>query len=147
MVNFSQDASNVTGINGLDIVSFNDITLDGVEIGLASQESSMFSNDPYLDGIFGLGFSSLSVYDGANTRPSIVEMLKQTGKIDKAIVSIWLGRTVGDDGGGEVVSKFISSSYLKFSFNNTFIITFYLLKRCLVLLTQTIIVESCTIFQ
>lgn len=81
------------------------VSAKDIKIGLANEEDVLFRNDPFLDGIFGLSFSSLSVYQGVRDRPTIIESLYSNGKIESAVVGVWLGRTVSDNGEGEVVSQ------------------------------------------
>jgi hypothetical protein len=69
-------------------------------LGLAENVTGSFATTNLTDGIFGLGFPSLS-YTGALMAP-VVQMKKQ-GVIDDAVIGIWLGRA-REGGGGELVS-------------------------------------------
>lgn len=95
--------------------------MNDFKIGLANKEDVLFQMDPYLEGIFGLSFLSLSVYQKVKDKPTIVELLKSNGKIENAVVGIWLGRAVSDNGEGEVVSLsqfFVLHQQLRNSFSS-----------------------------
>ncbi|KAI9314281.1 aspartic peptidase domain-containing protein [Dichotomocladium elegans] len=89
------DGSLVKGTKGLDTVRVGNWTVKRHLFGLATQTSSQFVDDPGLDGIFGLGFPSLSLLGNSNL--SFVQILKRQRTIQNATVAFWLGRS--DEGG------------------------------------------------
>ncbi|KAI8391419.1 aspartic peptidase domain-containing protein [Radiomyces spectabilis] len=93
------DGSAVTGVIGHDTVHLGDVTHPGQLVGLTTAESNDFLRDQYMDGIFGLGFPSLS-YTGQ--RESIVVAMHQSGTINQPLVGVWLGRA-RDGGHGEII--------------------------------------------
>ncbi|ORX52356.1 peptidase A1 [Hesseltinella vesiculosa] len=92
------DGSGVQGYTAADNIVVQDDTVKNVTIGLVFSESSDFSRDGYLDGIFGLAFPALSYTD---LKKPFVEMMYDQKLIDEAIVGVWLGRSQ-DGGYGEI---------------------------------------------
>ncbi|KAF7727667.1 hypothetical protein EC973_007325 [Apophysomyces ossiformis] len=93
------DGSTVRGVGGQDTLDLGGLKAKDQVIGLVDMETMDLAQDTYLDGIFGLGFPSLS-YTGLKT--PVVEALRQQGVVDRSIVSFWLGRSK-DAGRGEVM--------------------------------------------
>jgi hypothetical protein len=94
------DGSEVSGVTAMDSFTIGGLYTVNQTIGLGLSENGTFATNNITDGIFGLGFPSLS-FTGAPMAP-VVQMQKQ-GVIDEAIVGIWLGRST-QGGGGELVS-------------------------------------------
>lgn len=95
------DGSGVYGVTGYDTIHLgNGLSEPGQLIGLVEAETFDFTMDPNLDGIFGLGFPPLSL-TGQNV--SIVQAMKDEGRIPSAQVGVYLGRA-RDGGKGEIVS-------------------------------------------
>ncbi|KAI9300278.1 aspartic peptidase domain-containing protein [Cunninghamella echinulata] len=92
------DGSGVMGVTAIDAVVLGDVVYDHQTIGLVQFESPEFARDTALDGIFGLGFPALS-YTGKQL--PIAQSLHAQGKIDEAVVGVWLGRAI-HGGKGEV---------------------------------------------
>lgn len=94
------DGSSVQGTTGTDTIHLSTVSQPNTLIGLVNREAPQFSQDQLLDGVFGLGFPSLS-YTGVTT--SVVKDLHATGSIPAPIVSFYLGH-YRDGGQGEIVS-------------------------------------------
>lgn len=87
------DGSSVQGITARDTVHLGStVSYPAQLIGLVNEENEELGSDKYLDGIFGLGFPSLS-YTGI--QQSIVQDLHLAGAILSPIVSFYLGRSKG----------------------------------------------------
>ncbi|KAG0179082.1 hypothetical protein DFQ28_006092 [Apophysomyces sp. BC1034] len=93
------DGSGVIGVTGTDTLDLGGLKPKDQVIGLVSFETLDLMQDEFLDGIFGLGFPSIS-YTGMKT--PAVQSMHQQGIIDKAIVGFWLGHA-HDGGAGEVI--------------------------------------------
>ncbi|KAG0246899.1 hypothetical protein BGX31_005387 [Mortierella sp. GBA43] len=90
------DGSMVTGILGQDRVNLAGLVIENQTIGLATVESTSFSND-VVDGILGLGYNSICSVPGTLT--PMDNLIKQK-LIDSPCFSVWLGRST-EGGGGE----------------------------------------------
>ncbi|KAI7853131.1 aspartic peptidase domain-containing protein [Circinella umbellata] len=91
------DGSAVQGTKGYDDLTVGNLTAKHQLFGLADKVSAQFATDPELDGIFGLGFSKLSLM---GSKRSFVENLKYQGVIKNAVVSFHLGQS---DHGGQML--------------------------------------------
>ncbi|KAI9017979.1 aspartic peptidase domain-containing protein [Phycomyces nitens] len=94
------DRSAVEGVTVKDTIHLGDIRYPSQRIGLARNETPTLTKDSFLDGIFGLAFSSIS-RTGLNE--SAVQTMFRTGAIKSPVVGVWMGRTVADNGAGELV--------------------------------------------
>ncbi|KAI1304075.1 hypothetical protein EDD11_005249 [Mortierella claussenii] len=90
------DGSNVTGILGQDRVNIAGLVIENQTIGLATTESTSFSND-VVDGILGLAYSSITSVPGILTP---MENMIEQRLIESPVFSVWLGRS-SEGGGGE----------------------------------------------
>ena len=84
------DGSAVQGVKARDTITVGNLTVKNQLFGLASKVSAQFIRDPKLDGIFGLGFGSLSLM---GSKKSFVENLKDQGVIKNAIASFYLSES------------------------------------------------------
>ncbi|KAI8342353.1 aspartic peptidase domain-containing protein [Chlamydoabsidia padenii] len=91
------DGSYVGGMVGKDTLHIGDLSHANQTIGVATLESPSFARNEYMDGIFGLGFPSLSL---TRQRNSIIMDMFYNMEIDEPVVGIYLGRTQ-DGGKGE----------------------------------------------
>ncbi|KAK3810808.1 MAG: aspartic peptidase domain-containing protein [Benniella sp.] len=90
------DGSTVTGIIGQDRVNVAGLVIENQTIGLATVESTSFSND-VVDGILGLAYGSICSVPGTVTP---MENLIKQKLIETPCFSVWLGRST-EGGGGE----------------------------------------------
>ncbi|KAG0324033.1 hypothetical protein BGZ99_002274 [Dissophora globulifera] len=90
------DGSAVEGIVGQDRVNLAGLVIENQTIGLATTESTSFSND-VVDGILGLGYNSICAVPGTLT--PMDNLIKQN-LIQSPCFSVWLGRST-EGGGGE----------------------------------------------
>ncbi|RCH86032.1 hypothetical protein CU098_008402 [Rhizopus stolonifer] len=93
------DGSSVSGFTGYDAVHLGNVTQPHQLIGLVSSETSGLARDTFMDGIFGLAFPPLAF---TGIERSIVEDLYLQGKIEKPIVSFYLGKPQ-EGGKGEII--------------------------------------------
>jgi len=91
------DGSNVQGIMGQDRVNLAGLIIENQTIGLATTESTSFSND-VVDGILGLAYNSITCVPGTLTP---MDNLIQQKLIQSPLFSVWLGRSSEGGGGGE----------------------------------------------
>ncbi|KAI8578993.1 hypothetical protein K450DRAFT_244497 [Umbelopsis ramanniana AG] len=101
------DGSAVSGLTAEDAFTLGGLYTMNQTLGLAENVTGTFATSNITDGIFGLGFPSLS-YTGALMAP-VVQMQKQ-GVIDDAVIGIWLGRA-REGGGGELTIGGINSAH------------------------------------
>ncbi|OAD67948.1 hypothetical protein PHYBLDRAFT_23209, partial [Phycomyces blakesleeanus NRRL 1555(-)] len=94
------DRSAVEGVTVKDTIHLGDIRYPSQRIGLARNETPTLTKDSFLDGIFGLAFPSIS-RTGLNE--SAVQTMYRTGAIKSPVVGVWMGRTVADNGAGELI--------------------------------------------
>ncbi|KAI7869703.1 aspartic peptidase domain-containing protein [Spinellus fusiger] len=104
------DRSAVQGVTAVETIGLGDFTYPSQRVGLARSETTTLTKDAYLDGIFGLGFHTIS-RTGLNE--SAVETMYRTGAIKEPIVGIWLGRTVADHGAGEMIFGGMNSNHFE----------------------------------
>lgn len=83
------DGSVVQGTTAYETITIGNVTLNNHSIGMTTIESAEFAEDPAMDGIFGLGFPSLSFIRADNR--SVVQTMRDQGIIDKAVMGIYLG--------------------------------------------------------
>lgn len=98
------DGSGVSGVIGHDKITIGSgISLENYPFGIAKEQACRFARDPFLDGLFGLTFPTISAINNM-TSTSFIQDLHAHGKIKEPIVSFWLGRSAADNGQGEVVN-------------------------------------------
>ncbi|CEG80189.1 Putative Rhizopuspepsin-1 [Rhizopus microsporus] len=92
------DGSSSNGILGKDTVNLGGLAIKQQTIGIAQRESSKFASGT-VDGLLGLGFSSLSSVEGVKTP---VDNLINQSLISSPIFSVFLGKA-SKGGGGEYI--------------------------------------------
>ncbi|KAI8993687.1 aspartic peptidase domain-containing protein [Pilobolus umbonatus] len=97
------DGSSVLGYVGEDYIQIGDVRSPNETIGLVTYESFKFTNDRYMDGIFGLAFPSLS-FTKRNT--TVAEQMYDQGLIDSPTVSFYLNNDGGKVSFGEIDSAY-----------------------------------------
>ncbi|KAG0057757.1 hypothetical protein BGZ83_003655 [Gryganskiella cystojenkinii] len=90
------DGSRVQGLLGQDQVNVAGLVIHNQTIGLATTESTSFSND-VVDGILGLAYNTITCVAGTLTP---MDNLIQQKLIQDPCFSVWLGRAT-EGGGGE----------------------------------------------
>lgn len=91
-------SGNVEGIISNDVLSIGDLFIEDQDFGEATKESGMAFIFGRFDGIFGLGFPSISVN---KIVPPFQKMLDKK-LLSEKIFSVWLGDNRKDQEGGEI---------------------------------------------
>lgn len=105
----------VSGIFVVDSVNVSGILIPNQTFAEATFEPGNVFQNFNFDGIFGLGFQSISVGD---VRPPFFNMIDQE-LIDKPVFSVWLNRKVSGKSGGEII--FGGSDQSKYQGNITYV--------------------------